>query len=167
MSRIIEIVMCIPSLILVIAVVAVVEKPQLWHVMVIIGCTSWTSIARLTRGEFLKLRETEYTNAARALGAGHLRIIFRHILPNSLAPILVPITFGIASAILLESSLAFLGIGVVSETSWGNLLNKARTDLSHWWLIVFPGGAIFLSVMAYNFIGEGLQEATDPRLRNR
>ena len=120
---------------------------------------------RLTRAEFLKLKALDYVTAARACGASHLRIIFRHILPNALAPVLVPITFGIASAILVENALRFLGLGDVSGASWGTLLNEGRQNLSMWWLIVFPGTAIFLTVMAYNLIGEGLQEATDPRLR--
>jgi len=104
--------------------------------------------------------------AARSVGAGPVRIMLRHILPNALAPILVPITFGIASAILTESSLSFLGFGPPPPSaSWGSILNDARSNLSMWWLVVFPGIAIFLTVLAYNLIGEGLQEATDPRLR--
>jgi peptide/nickel transport system permease protein len=167
-SRLIEIFLCIPSLILIIAIIKLLKEPNIFHVMVVIGLTSWTSIARLTRGEFLKIRNMEYVAAARALGAGPFRIIFRHILPNAMAPILVPITFGIASAILLESSLSFLGIGnEASKARWGYLLNQGKVALTLWWLIVFPGAAIFLSVMAYNLIGEGLQEATDPRLRSR
>jgi peptide/nickel transport system permease protein len=132
----------------------------------VIGATGWTSIARLTRGEFLKLREMEFVTAARALGATQPRIIFRHVLPNALAPVLVPVSFGIAGAILTESSLSFLGFGSPPPNpSWGTLLNSARDNLTMWWLVVFPGGAIFLAVLAYNLIGEGLQEATDPRLR--
>jgi len=167
-SRIIEVFLCLPSLVLIMAIIAVVERPQTWHVMVVIGIISWTSIARLTRAEFLKLRQMDYVSAAQALGAGNLRIMFRHILPNALAPVLVPITFGIAAAILTESGLSLLGLsGSTSPARWGALLSSARQDLSKWWLVVFPGLAIFLSVSAYNLIGEGLQEATDPRLRNR
>jgi peptide/nickel transport system permease protein len=167
-SRIIEVFLCIPSLVLIMAIIAVVEKPQIWHVMAVIGITSWTSIARLTRAEFLKLRQMDYVSAAQALGAGNTRIMFKHILPNSLAPILVPITFGIATAILIESGLTLLGLtGDTTPARWGALLSSARQDLNKWWLVVFPGTAIFLSVCAYNLIGEGLQEATDPRLRNR
>lgn len=164
-SRAIEVVMCIPTLILILAVVAIVPRPTIWHIMAIIGITSWTGIARLTRAEFLKLRNADFVLAAEAIGAGRMRIMFRHILPNTLAPILVPITFGIASAILIESTLSFLGFGPQGVPSWGKLLNGARSHLDMWWLIVFPGGAIFLAVLAYNLIGEGLQEATDPRLR--
>jgi peptide/nickel transport system permease protein len=120
----------------------------------------------LTRGEFLKLRDSDFATAARALGMSNIRIMFRHILRNALAPVLVPITFGIASAILTESALSFLGFGAPPPNpSWGTLLNAGRTNLQMWWLIVFPGAAIFLTVLAYNLVGEGLQEATDPRLR--
>jgi len=164
-SRLIEIVMCIPTLILILALVAILEKPTIWHLMAVIGATGWTSIARYTRGEFLKLKRLEYVTAARSLGASRIRIMLRHILPNALAPVLVPISFGIAAAILIESTLSFLGVGAPTKTSWGRLLNEGRENLSNWWLIVFPGTAIFLTVLAYNLIGEGLQEATDPRLR--
>jgi peptide/nickel transport system permease protein len=165
LSRGMEIVMCIPTLVLILAILSLLEKPNLWHIMMIIGFTGWTGIARLARGEFLKLKNLDYIHAARALGAGHLRVMFLHILPNALAPVLVPITFGIASAILVENALRFLGIGDTSVASWGGLLNEAKGTLEHWWLLLFPGAAIFLTVLAYNLIGEGLQEATDPRLR--
>ena len=165
-SRVTEIVMCVPTLVLILAIMALLEKPTIWHTMAIIGATGWTGIARLTRGEFLRLRNAEFVMAARAAGAGPLRIMLRHILPNALAPVLVPITFGIASAILTESSLSFLGFGPPPPTaSWGSVLNDARSNLTMWWLVVFPGLAIFLTVLAYNLVGEGLQEATDPRLR--
>lgn len=165
LSRLIEIVMCLPSLVLILALIAVLERPTVWHTMVVLGFVSWTGIARLMRAEFLKLSSLDYVSAARALGAGHARIIFRHILPNALAPVLVPITFGIAAAILIENALRFLGLGDLSGASWGSLLNEGKGNLKMWWLLTFPGAAIFLTVMAYNLIGEGLQEATDPRLR--
>ncbi|MCE9526398.1 MAG: ABC transporter permease [Planctomycetales bacterium] len=166
-SRITEVFMCVPVLILIIALLAVLDKPSIWQIMFVLGLTTWTSISRLTRGEFLRLRNSEYIIAARAMGAGLPRILFRHILPNALAPILVPVTFGIASAILTESGLSLLGIGAPPDTpSWGQLLNRGRENFeTHWWLVFFPGLAIFLTVLAYNLIGEGLQEATDPRLR--
>ena len=165
-SRITEIVMCLPTLVLILALIAILEKPTIWHTMAILGLTGWTGIARLTRGEFLRLKGSEFVMAARATGAGPLRIMLRHILPNALAPVLVPITFGIAAAILAESSLSFLGFGPPPPSaSWGSVLNDARSNLSMWWLVFFPGMAIFLTVLAYNLIGEGLQEATDPRLR--
>jgi peptide/nickel transport system permease protein len=166
LSRVVEVVMCIPTLVLILALIAILEKPTIWHLMAIIGATSWTGIARLARGEFMKLRSSEFATAARALGATGPRIIFRHILPNALAPLLVPISFGIAGAILIESGLSFLGFGSPPPNpSWGTLLNAGRTNLQLWWLVVFPGAAIFMTVLTYNLIGEGLQEATDPRLR--
>jgi peptide/nickel transport system permease protein len=166
-SRVIEIVLCIPELVLILALLAVVEQPTIWHIMAVIGVTHWTSIARLTRGEFIKLKQIEFVTAARALGAGQGRIVFSHILRNGLAPVLVPITFGIAAAILIESALSFLGFGAPPPNpSWGTVLSAGRSTIQQtWWLIVFPGTAIFLTVLAYNLIGEGLQEATDPRLR--
>jgi peptide/nickel transport system permease protein len=166
-SRVIEVVMCIPTLVLILAMVALLEKVNNLHLMVIVGCTGWTGIARLTRAEFLKLKQMEFVSAARAMGAGPGRIMFRHVLRNALAPVLVPVTFGIANAILIESSLSFLGFGASPPNpSWGTLLKAGgATIVDTWWLIVFPGAAIFLTVLAYNLIGEGLQEATDPRLR--
>jgi peptide/nickel transport system permease protein len=166
-SRLIELVLCIPELVLILALLAVVEQPTIWHIMAVIGLTHWTSIARLTRGEFIKLKQMEFVSAARALGASQTRIMFTHILRNALAPVLVPITFGIAAAILIESALSFLGFGAPPPNpSWGTVLSAGRTTIQQtWWLIVFPGAAIFLTVLAYNLIGEGLQEATDPRLR--
>jgi peptide/nickel transport system permease protein len=166
LSRIIEVVMCIPTLILILALMAVIEKATIWHMMAVIGATGWTSIARLTRGEFLKLKAMDYVAAARVLGASHGRIIFRYLLPNALAPVLVPITFGIASAILIETALSYIGFGAPPPTpSWGQLLRSGQANYQHWWLILFPGLAIFLTVLSYNLIGEGLQDATDPRLR--
>lgn len=165
-SRMIEVMMCVPALVLILALLAIVDKATIWHTMFVLGITGWTSIARLMRAEFLKLRTSEYVTAARAIGASESRVMFRHILPNALAPVLVPITFGIASAILVENALSFLGFGSPPpNASWGNLLNAGQQNLSMWWLILFPGTAIFLTVLAYNLIGESLQEATDPRLR--
>jgi len=165
LSRVIEVVMCIPALVLILALMAIVEKPSIWTVMIVLGVTGWTGIARLTRAEFLKLREMEFVRSARSLGVSHLSIIVRHILPNALAPVMVPITFGIAGAILLESGISFLGIGPTDTLSWGRILRSSSPNENLWWLIFFPGFAIFLTVLAYNLIGEGLQEATDPRLR--
>ncbi len=166
-SRIIEVVMCIPTLVLILALLAIIDHPTIWHMMVVIGCTSWTGIARLTRAEFLKLKQLEFVSASRAMGYKPLRIIFRHILPNAMAPVLVPITFGIAAAILIESGLSFLGFGTPPPNpSWGTLLQMGRTNLNMWWLTVFPGMGVFLAVLSYNLIGEGIQQATDPRLRS-
>ncbi len=167
LSRFIELVMCIPSLVLILALVAMLDNVTNFHLMAIVGCTSWTGIARLARAEFMKLKQMEFITAARALGASRWRIMFRHVLRNALAPVLVPITFGIAAAILIESGLSYLGFGASPPNpSWGTLLKSGRATIQQtWWLIVFPGTAIFLTVLAYNLIGEGLQEATDPRLR--
>lgn len=166
-SRMTEFFMSIPVLILIIALLAVIDKPSVWQIMLVLGVTGWTSICRLTRAEFMKLRTLDYVSAAKALGATTPRILFRHILPNAMAPVLVPITFGIAGAILIESGLSLLGLGTPPGTpSWGGLLNRGRENFeTMWWLIVFPGLAIFSTVLAYNLVGEGLQEATDPRLR--
>jgi len=167
LSRLIELVMCIPPLVLILALVAVLNNVTNYHLMAVIGVTSWTSIARLARAEFLKLKQMEFVTAARASGASQWRIMYRHVLRNALAPVLVPITFGIAAAILIESGLSYLGFGASPPNpSWGTLLRSGRQAIQEmWWLIVFPGAAIFLTVLAYNVIGEALQEATDPRLQ--
>jgi peptide/nickel transport system permease protein len=165
-SRITEVVMCIPPLVLILALLAIVEKPTIWKMMAVLGLTGWTGISRLMRAEFLRLKSAEFVTAARSAGAGPGRIIIRHLLPNALAPVMVPITFGIAAAILTESGLSFLGFGQPPPSaSWGSLLNDARSNLKMWWLVAFPGAAIFLTVLAFNLVGEGLQQATDPRLR--
>jgi peptide/nickel transport system permease protein len=165
-SRAIEVMLCIPTLAVILALISIVDKPTIWHTMVVLGCTGWTGIARLTRAEFLKLREMEFVTAARATGVPPRRIIFRHMLPNALAPVLVPITFGIAGAIIVESALSFLGFGAPPPNpSWGALLAEGRQNLTMWWLVLFPGLTVFCTVLAYNLIGEALQEATDPRLR--
>jgi peptide/nickel transport system permease protein len=163
LSRLIEIVMCFPFLFLILAVIAFLP-PSIYNIMLVIGLTRWTDIARYTRAEFVRLKAHEFTEAARALGLGDSKIIFRHILPNSLAPVLVTATFGIASAILIENSLTFLGLGVQPPSpSWGGLLASARESDFAWWLTVFPGAAIFITVTAYNLLGEGLRDASDPR----
>jgi peptide/nickel transport system permease protein len=165
-SRLIEIMLTIPTLFLILTVVAFLP-PSIFNIMVVIGLTNWPTIARLTRGEFLKLRSQEYVVAARAMGARDLRTIFRHILPNALAPIFVAATFGVASAVLVESTLSFLGLGVPpSAASWGAILYTGRTMLpSGWWMTAFPGLAIFLTVTSYNLVGEGVRDAADPRLK--
>ena len=166
LSRFTEVVMCVPTLVLILALWSLIQKPTIWHTMVIIGSTSWTGIARLMRAEFLKIKQADYVAAARVSGISPIRIIMRYMLPNALAPVLVPITFGIASAILLENSLSFLGFGAPPPNpSWGSVLSSAHGNYQLWWLTVYPGLAVFLTVLAYNVIGEALQEATDPRLR--
>lgn len=163
-SRLIEIVMCFPTFFLILAVLAFVG-PSLLNIMIIIGVTGWTGIARLVRGEFFKLKEQEFVQSARVLGYSTLRIIFRHILPNALTPVLVSVTFGIASAILIESSLSFLGFGVQPPMpSWGDILSQSREFMDiAWWLMFYPGVAIFITVTAFNLVGEGLRDALDPR----
>jgi peptide/nickel transport system permease protein len=166
LSRIIEIMECFPTLFLIIAVTAMV-RPSLFTIMIVIGATSWTGIARMVRGEYLKYGSMPFAHAAQALGAGHLRIMVLQILPNAIGPILVIATFGVAGAILVEASLAFLGFGVPPPTpTWGDTLSDARRyiDLA-WWLATFPGLAIFITITSYNLLGEGLRDAIDPRLR--
>lgn len=163
-SRLIEVMICIPSFFLILTLVALVEDRSIFQVMVIIGVTSWTGVARLVRAEFLQQRELEYALAARALGLPRWRVIFRHILPNALGPVLVSATFGVASAILIESSLAFLGLGDPSVPSWGETLNVGRLEMKYW-LIFAPGLAIFFVVSVFNLVGEGLRDALDPKLR--
>ena len=165
-SRFIEVMICFPTFFLILTLAALIEKRSIFHVMIIIGVTNWTGVARLIRAEFLKHKELEYTQAALALGIPKRRIIFRHILPNAIAPVLVSATFGIASAILVESSLAFLGIGDLSVASWGETLNAGRIE-GKAWLILAPGLAIFFVVTVFNLVGEGLRDALDPKLRSR
>jgi len=163
-SRFIEIMVSIPTLFLIISVSAIVTKPSLFIVMGIIGLTGWTGIARFVRAELLRIRNLEYIEAARALGFREFRILVRHALPNALSPVLIALAFGLASAILTESLLSFLGIGVPAETiTWGSMLSMARQTPTAWWLALFPGFAIFLTVTTYNLVGEGLTDALDPR----
>jgi peptide/nickel transport system permease protein len=165
-SRLIEIMLTIPTFFMVLTVVAFLQQ-SIFNIMIVIGVTNWPTVARLMRGECLRTKSLEYVVAARALGATDFRTIFRHVLPNTLAPIFVAATFGIASAILIESTLSFLGFGVPPSTaSWGSMLYDARQLLpSAWWLTAFPGLAIFLTVTSYNLVGEGLRDAADPRLK--
>ncbi|AEB10678.1 oligopeptide ABC transporter permease [Desulfobacca acetoxidans] len=166
LMRLVDIMLCFPTFFLILAVIAVLE-PSIWNIMVIIGLTGWMGVARLVRAEFLTLREREFVQAARALGASDGRIIFRHLLPNALAPVMVSATLGVAGAILTESALNFLGLGVQPPTpSWGNILTAGKDNIEiAWWLSVFPGLAILITVMGYNLLGEGIREAIDPRLK--
>jgi len=165
LSRLIEIVICFPAFFLILAVLAFLQ-PSIFNIMVVIGITGWVTEARLVRGEFLRLTDQEFVLAAKGLGVSEWRIIFRHILPNGLAPLLVAASFGVASAILIESSLSFLGFGIsVPTPSWGGILNEARENFRYWWITIFPGLAIFSTVTAYNLVGEGVRDAIDPRLK--
>jgi len=164
--RLVDIMLCFPAFFLILAVIALLE-PSIYNIMIVIGLTGWMGVARLVRAEFLSLKEREFVAAARVLGAWDGRIIFRHLLPNAMAPVLVSATLGVAGAILTESALSFLGIGVQPPTpSWGNILTAGKDNIEvAWWLSVFPGAAILVTVLAYNLLGEGLREALDPRLR--
>lgn len=165
MMRFIEIFSSIPSILLILTIVAVM-KPSIIILMSVIGLTRWTGIARFTRAELLRVRNLEYMEAAQSLGFSELRSIFRHALPNSLAPVLIAVAFGVASAILTEASLSFIGIGVEPGLmTWGKLLNMARTNFEAWWLAIIPGFAIFVTVTIYNLIGEGLTDALDPKMK--
>jgi peptide/nickel transport system permease protein len=163
--RFIEIMSNFPVFFLIIVIVAIYGS-SIWYVMAAIGFTSWTTDAKLIRGEVLKVRSMEYITAANSLGLNNTRIIFRHVLPNAIAPVLVSGAFAIAGAILTEAALSFLGFGVSATTvTWGSLINEARGTSTAWWLAIFPGFMIFISVVSYNLIGEGLRDALDPRLR--
>lgn len=163
----VDIMLCFPSFFLILAVIAFME-PSLNNIMVIIGLTSWMGVTRLVRAETLSLRERDFVAAARLAGSGSLRIMFRHILPNALAPVLVSATLGIAGAILVESALSFLGLGVQPpDPSWGNILNDGREVMGvAWWLSFFPGFSILLTVLGYNLLGESLRDILDPRLKS-
>jgi peptide/nickel transport system permease protein len=164
--RFVEIMQLFPSFFLIITIVALYGS-SIWYVMLAIGLTAWTINAKFTRGEVLKVRNMDYVSAATSLGLSNTRIIFRHILPNALAPVLVAGAFEIAGAILTEAGLSFLGFGVKATTvTWGSLLNEARGATNAWWLAIFPGFMIFLTVSVYNLVGEGLRDALDPRLRD-
>jgi peptide/nickel transport system permease protein len=167
LMRVTEIVMAFPTFFLLLTIVSIVER-SIFNIMLVIGFTSWPSLARMVRGQILSLREQEFTEAARALGAGDARIIFRHILPNAMAPVIVSTTMRIGGAILSESSLSFLGLGVPEPyPSWGSILNAGRTYLLQApWITTFPGIFIFLTVLAFNYVGDGLRDALDPRLKD-
>ncbi len=166
LMRFVDLMLNFPRFFLLLTLIALL-RPSIWVIMAVIGFTGWMGLARLVRGEILSLREREFVQGARALGAPDVRIMFRHILPNALVPVLVSATLGVAAAILTESGLSFLGLGVQPPTpSWGNILidGKANIEIA-WWLSLFPGLAILVTVLAYNLLGEGLRDALDPRLR--
>ncbi len=168
LMRFVDIMLCFPTFFLILAVI-VSLGPSIYNIMIVIGLTGWMGAARLVRAETLSLKERDFVAAARGQGAGDGRIIFRHILPNAMQPILVTATFGVAGAILTESALSFLGIGVQPPTpSWGNILTAGKDNIEFaWWLSAFPGLAIFVTVLSYNLLGEGIRDAVDPRLRGR
>jgi len=168
LMRIVDIMMNFPSFLLVITIVALLDKPSYWWIILVIGLTGWTGTARFVRAEFLSLRQQDFVGAVRALGAGHARIMFTHMLPTGVAPVLVSATLGVAGAILTEAGLSFLGFGVQPpQPTWGNILAEGRDVFDAWWLTVFPGVAVLLTVLAFNLLGEGLRDALNPRLSER
>jgi len=164
--RFVDIMLSIPTFFLLLTVIALVG-PGLLIVMIVIGLTSWMSVARLVRAEFLTLKNREFVLAARSIGSSDLRIIFKHILPNAMSPVYVSFILGIAGAILMESGLSFLGFGVQPPTpSWGNILTAGREYIEvAWWLILFPGLAILITTLSYYLLGEGIRQALDPKLK--
>ena len=166
LMRFVDIMLCFPAFFLILAVITFL-RPSIWYIMVIIGLTGWMGVARLVRAETLSIREMDYITAARCIGCSDRRIIFRHILPNVASPVLVSATLGVAGAILTESALSFLGLGVQPPTpSWGNILTSGKDYIEFaWWLSLFPGLAILITVLAYNLLGEGIRDALDPRVK--
>jgi peptide/nickel transport system permease protein len=164
--RFVDIMLCFPTFFLILAVIAFLE-PSIWNIMIVIGLTGWMGVTRLVRADFITLKERDFVQAAHAIGAGDFRIIFFHILPNAMASVLVTATLGVAGAILTESALSFLGIGVQPPTpSWGNILTAGKDNIDiAWWLSFYPGLAILMTVLGYNLLGEGIRDALDPRLR--
>lgn len=163
--RFVDIMLCFPTFFLILMVIAFLE-PNIWNIMAVIGLTSWPGLTRLVRGECLSVREREFLQAAKALGLSNRRVMFVHLLPNIMAPILVTATLGIGGAILTESALSFLGLGVQPPTpSWGNILTAGKDYITMaWWLSLYPGLAILITVLAYNLLGEGLRDVLDPRM---
>jgi peptide/nickel transport system permease protein len=163
-SRVIEIFQTFPVFFLILIMVAFVG-PSIMNIMIVIGLLSWTGVARLVRGEYIRLRQQDFVVASRALGVSSARTIFRHILPNAMGPVLVAATFGVATGILIESTLSFLGFGIkLPIPSWGSLFIESRSA-EHWWIQVYPGVLIFVTVVMYNLFGEGVRDALDPRLK--
>jgi peptide/nickel transport system permease protein len=164
--RLVDLMLVFPSFFLLLAVLAFL-KPSIWTIMAVIGLTGWMRVARLVRAEFLTLKEREFVLWSQSIGASGFRIVWRHILPNAMAPVLVAMTLGIPAAILTESGLSFLGLGVQPpHATWGNILNEGKDAIEiAWWLSFYPGLAILVTVLSYNLLGEGIRDALDPRLR--
>jgi peptide/nickel transport system permease protein len=168
LMRFVDIMLCFPSFFLILAVIAYLNA-SIWNIMFVIGVTSWMGVCRLVRAEFLTLKQRDFMMAAEALGAPPRRVILRHGLPNAVAPVFVSFVLGVAGAILTESALSFLGIGVQPpDPSWGNILTEGKSTIEvAWWLSLYPGLAILVTVLGYNLLGEGLRDVLDPRLRER
>jgi len=166
--RVVDLMLVFPRFFLLLAVLAFL-RPSIWTIMAVIGLTGWMSVARLVRAEFLALKEREFVLWSQSVGATSFRVVWRHILPNAMAPVLVAMTLGIPAAILTESGLSFLGLGVRPPyATWGNILNEGKDAIEiGWWLSFYPGVAILVTVLSYNLFGEGIRDALDPRLRQR
>ena len=164
--RFADIMLCFPAFFLILAVIAVVG-PSIFNIMIIIGITSWMGMARLIRAEILSLKTRDYVSCSRSLGASNFFIITKHLIPNGIGPVLVSFVFGVAGAILTETGLSFLGLGVQPpNASWGNILMEGKAVLGvAWWVILFPGLAILVTVLAFNLLGEGLRDTLNPRIR--
>jgi peptide/nickel transport system permease protein len=167
LMRLVDLLISFPRLVLLLAVIALFE-PSIFLIIVVLGLTGWMGTSRIVRGQFLSLRELEFVQATRALGFSNWRIILRHMLPNSMAPIIVVATLGIGNTILLEAALSFLGLGVQPPTaSWGSMVANGRDALINaWWIATFPGLAIVLTVVCFNLLGDAARDALDPRLRS-
>ncbi|MDX8396706.1 MAG: ABC transporter permease [Mariprofundaceae bacterium] len=162
-----DMVLCFPTFFLILAVIAFLE-PSIWNIMIVIGLTSWMGVTRLVRAEFLSLREREFILAAKSLGVPPLRLVWKYLLPNAMGPIMVSAVLGIAGAVLLESGLSFLGLGVQPpDPSWGNILTEGKDNIQlAWWLSLYPGLAILVTVLGYNLLGEGLRDLFDPKMKS-
>ncbi|MFA6636022.1 MAG: ABC transporter permease [Candidatus Omnitrophota bacterium] len=163
--RIVEVMYCFPTFFLIMMVITFIG-PSIVNVMVVIGFTSWPGLCRLVRAEFLTLRERDFVSSAKVQRVSDARIIFRHILPNAMSPVYVSATLSVGGAILVESALSFLGLGVqIPEPSWGNILTAGKSYIDYaWWLTLFPGLAILFTVLSFNLIGEGLRDMLDPKI---
>ena len=168
LMRLTDIQLAIPTILLAMALVTVLG-PGVPNLIITLSVTGWTIYARLIRGETLALRDRDFIEATRAAGAGQARIVFRHVLPNVISPVIVVATFAVGSMVVLEATLSFLGIGVpLRVATWGSMLSSGRTYLkSAWWITAFPGLAIFVTVLAINALGDSMRDALDPRLRSR
>ena len=168
LMRATDMVLCFPTFFLILAVIAFLE-PSIWNIMIVIGLTSWMGVTRLVRAEFLSLRKREFIMAAESLGISSFQLIWRYMLPNAMGPVLVSAVLGVAGAVLIESGLSFLGLGVQPpDPSWGNMLTEGKDNIQiAWWLSVYPGLAILITVLGYNLLGEGLRDRYDPRSSRR
>jgi peptide/nickel transport system permease protein len=164
-SRLIEVMMSFPTFFFILAIQGLLERTSIFQLMIVIGLTRWTDVARLVRGEILRIKNEKYVVAAQSAGLSRSRLLLRHVLPNAMGPVLVSASFGVAGSVLIEAALSFLGFGTPPPTaSWGELLTQAYLHFDCWWLTVFPGLALFVTVLSYNLVGEGLRDAVDPRL---